>query len=201
VWSPDGGYLPEDPFNIKPGQDSFLSPREPPLRGCLHGFALPEGAPHQLTLMKEPSLCGKREGESVIRFIWLRSFDPVIVVRIIARAGRWQLTAMRLPFRRRPSPGDGGVYDDVDWRLSRSLTRHEWSQVLSKVGAVSAESQEAGLDGAEWILESNVEGTYRIANKWAPDEKHPMYIAGMAILRLLAPVDGGVPAFDETRIY
>lgn len=106
-----------------------------------------------------------------IRFLWLRSFDPPVVVRFSASsAGTWRMKAKRLSGAGGYEPGE--ISDEVD----RSLTQEEASRVMALVDGADLLSRaarkcpEGGLDGARWIVESLDEDSYRYIDRWTPME-------------------------------
>ena len=127
-----------------------------------------------------------------VRFVWLRSFDKPIIVRIQEQAdGRAIIEAKRLS-------GDGGYEPgEVEERFIRDLTLAEFGafKALLEGSALSTEPAancDEGLDGARWVLEVIDEGQYSFFDRWTP-EKGAVRDVGLAILKL--------SGFDLEPIY
>jgi hypothetical protein len=137
-----------------------------------------------LTVMKEPSLSvgQKRETESY-RFLWLRSFDNPIVVRIWRSESNVYLITKQLD-------GDGGHHPGkLVVNKSRSLSMKEWDEFTALLQQSSYWTQpttidDLGNDGAQWILEGAKEGRYHIVDRWTPKTDDPHRKACWYLLEL-----------------
>lgn len=140
------------------------------LASCRSVEYFPKGSegwyePH-LIAMGEPSIyAGVAQGQQV-RFLWLRTFHEPVAVRVWAAAQGYRLRAVVLSGKGGYEPGR--IADVVERRLSES----EWNAVLKKLRAadfMALPSQEdsMGLDGAQWILESNALGKYHMVDRWS----------------------------------
>jgi hypothetical protein len=139
-----------------------------------------------LRAMGEPSLsCGQLDGEAVYRFVWLRSFDAPISVRVVHSAGRTSVVAVTLT-------GQGG-YDpgQVAHRGEAGRSAREWSELSNaleqtRFWAMPAISRHAmGVDGARWIVEGRRGDSYHLVDRWSPD-KGAYRVAGLLFLKLAA---------------
>ncbi len=151
-----------------------------------------------LTAAGEPALYtgqGKvaLDGERVVRFLWLRTFHPPIVIRITFRKDKPpRLVAKRLT-------GMGG-YDvgKVDLTIDRRLDGGEADRInvlLAKEDVfVSAPPScgPPGTDGAQWMVEGVYAASYHFARAWSPRDGKVREI-GMALLALAG--------WGDTKIY
>lgn len=122
--------------------------------------------------MREPSFfdLSRDPGYHGYRFLWLRSFDAPVCVRIeIGADGSGSLAS-------KMTSGQGGY---LPGRLVVDKTRRLPSEAgkvflehLEKLDFWRAEivcdASTAGLDGAEWILEGAKGGSYHVADQWCP---------------------------------
>jgi len=118
-----------------------------------------------------------------VRFVWLRSFDKPIIVRIQGQAdGRTTIEAKRL------SGAGGYEAGEVEEHLLRDITPVEFEAFAamleeSALSTEPASNCDAGMDGAQWILEVIDGGEYSFFNRWTP-EKGAVREVGLAMLRL-----------------
>lgn len=123
-----------------------------------------------LRVMKEPSLscAAQDDGAEVYRFVWLRTFQHPVVVRITRQAGVVSLDATELD-------GAGG-YDpgSILRREKRGLSLKDWSRLEAAVAYAKIWEEptsapwEMGLDGAQWIVEARRGTTYHVVDRWSP---------------------------------
>lgn len=138
-----------------------------------------------LAAMREPSLLGwgKRPGEEglqVYRFLWLRSFDRPVAVRVQKeRDGKARLFLKILDGH----DGDG----KLDVEKTKLITDEEWLGLLKQIRAsefwaIATNEQhwyynEDGMiagwrmnDGAQWVLEGSVGGSYHVVARQSPKD-------------------------------
>jgi hypothetical protein len=123
-----------------------------------------------LTAMKEPSLLRfqSRQNETY-RFLWLRSFDNPIVVRIHRSKSSIYLVTKQLD-------GDGGHHPGkLIANRTRSLSSAEWDEFTKQLEQSSywtlpADIGDIGNDGAQWILEGAKDGRYHVVDRWSPKD-------------------------------
>ncbi len=105
----------------------------------------------------------------VYRFIWLRSFDPSIVVRLEVRADGSAVAVFKESEVGGPAPRAG----------RREVHREvEASQVNSFLDALARsdfwrarnDDEEVGIHGAIWTCEAVSGGTYKVTFRWSPRE-------------------------------
>ncbi|MBV9772196.1 MAG: hypothetical protein JOZ32_21670 [Bryobacterales bacterium] len=142
-----------------------------------------------LMALKEPSLWGlsrKDATAEVYRFLWLRSFDSPISVRLIVTGDGGRLI---LKMTDGMSGFESGhLIRDRESRLSKEAT--DW--FLGEVKQVnfwdvpSRDKSQEGVDGAQWIIEGVKRGRYHIIERYSPDPKDPAHILGIALAIHLA---------------
>ncbi len=143
-----------------------------------------------LRTMREPSVwAAAATGETVYRFLWLRTWGNPIAVRVTVDGVRIHLVATRLT-------GDGG-YDPgtIDVHRERDLSRSELDRIEAALRAadfdVTPPRAEMGHDGAQWILERAQGGKYRLVERWSPglDAKQAAFAAACDVFLDLAGRD------------
>lgn len=151
--------------------DSYFFPASSdpsaPLAVSLHQFHRRWYSAH-LRAMGEPSLsCGTSSDEEVYRFLWLRTFDHPIIVRIARSEKRVQLTAVELSGRGGYEPGS------ILKQMHKSLSSDQWQELTDRIGAVdywlqpSIETGGIGLDGSQWIIEARCGPIYHVVDRWS----------------------------------
>ena len=117
------------------------------------------------------------------RFTWLRSFHEPVIIRVDeAPDGAMRLTAKRLTGKGGTEPGRVGV------TVARALTVAESGKLRALIARgdlanLNPADCVAGGDGAKWILESRVGGTYHFAHRWTPRDG-PVREIGLYLLAL-----------------
>ena len=141
-----------------------------------------------LKVMREPSMLDQLRPEEVYRFLWLRSFDNPIAVRV-ERSDRGINLFMK------ELSGSGG-YDPGEIILNRfiALDQREWCGFMEKLEQADywnlpLEEHDDGNDGAQWILEGVREGRYHAVDRWSPRDGE--FREACIYLLELAQVDTG----------
>lgn len=123
-----------------------------------------------LYAMNEPSLsCVKSKIDLAYRFIWLRTFNHPMAVRVTSSKGQVKLCAVELN-------GEGGYEPGkVFRRKEKILTTKEWDSLAQGITSSSfwtmpITNKRNGLDGAEWIIEGRQGKNYHVVNRWSPSE-------------------------------
>ncbi len=119
-----------------------------------------------LRAMREPEV--SRVQQKTYRFLWLRSFHPPISVRVYRAGDDTYLVAKMLS-------GAGGYQPaPLCARIGRKLAREETARVQRCFAKPEVwqpvKGDRRGKDGAQWILERNVDGKYLFAQQWTPDD-------------------------------
>jgi hypothetical protein len=126
----------------------------------------------QLNALEEPSLWEASRNSKpaqVYRFLWLRSFHHPVAVRLeVGEDGIGTLTA-------KMSNGAGGYKPGkLIENHTRAISKNEIQKLLTKLASPdywrlpSRDSNQFGLDGAEWIIEAVRDGKYKIVKRWSP---------------------------------
>lgn len=117
-----------------------------------------------------PELAANAPQRLHVRFLWLRSFDHPVVVRIDEQAnGGAVIEAKRLSGAGGYEPGE------IEERLSRELIPTEFRELKavlerSRLAKEPAANCDAGADGAQWILEVVAGGNYSFFERWTPED-------------------------------
>jgi hypothetical protein len=122
-----------------------------------------------LQAMGEKSLLDISDAETeVYRFLWLRTADEPIFVRVERRRDEINLFTKELD-------GLGGFDPGKVLRSSEiNLKREEFNDFLMRLEAADywnlpTDNKQGGHDGAEWILEGVKNGRYHIVERWSPE--------------------------------
>lgn len=137
-------------------------------------------AAHEPSLYQQSATPSAGNPASSYRFTWLRSFHPVMTVRVDEINGKMVLTAKRLT-------GDGGHPSpkSIARMVRRELTRAEGEKISNLLNAAKPVRITCGMgfDGAEWIVETRIGTSYHYAAQWSPDEG-PIREFGLYMLSL-----------------
>jgi len=146
-----------------------------------------------LVSLKEPSLWELSRQDPKVetyRFLWLRTFDRPISIRIsVDSRGAVALTT-------KITNAQGGIEpgrlvqnrtkrlnkDLADWVLGMLEQYKFWdlpSYLEPKEGVIN-------LDGARWIIEGVKNGRYHVVDRFSPIERDPIHILGIAFAINLA---------------
>lgn len=174
---------PKDPFadataKIAPTVDETFEIQKDPAG---HQYFKPGSESYYtkyLAAMKEPSLFerGKDRPAFEMRFLWLRSFHDPIAIRVWQTGEDFSMRAVRITQNKDYSLGA------ITVDTTRQLTRDQ-SRVLSdliKATPLTGQmtpteelSGSAGLDGAQWILETCEDQAYRRLDFWCLKDYGP----------------------------
>jgi hypothetical protein len=137
----------------------------------------------QLCAMGETPLARPPPGGMRVRFLWLRSFHPGIVVRVEHTPSHTQLVAIELK-------GAGGYAPGlVSRREQRSLAPEEWAALQVKIAdagfwGMSTSARSFGKDGAEWVIEVAEHNRYHVVDRWSGGPLEPLGRYLLALSRL-----------------
>ena len=128
-----------------------------------------------LTGLHEPSLweSSKNQKTETYRFLWLRSFDHPISVRLDTQSDGTALLTTKI------SSGHGGYEPGkLIENRARKLNREQTRWFLDRVEELKfcslpttppKDARTVGLDGAQWILEGVKDTQYHVVDRWSPD--------------------------------
>jgi hypothetical protein len=149
-----------------------------------------------LSAMREPSLweASKTKKTQSYRFLWLRSFNHPISVRLEVNRDGSALLVTKI------SSGQGG-YEPGRLATNRTqrLGQKQTSWIIGQIEELKfwtlatippRDPNVVGVDGAQWIFEGTKDGTYHIVDRWLPEtgEVHAlgiMMLIDVAKLKLL----------------
>ena len=140
-----------------------------------------------LTAMKEPSLLDPVDDDKEIyRFLWLRSFDHPMAVRI-----ERSLTDTKLIFTETSGDRDREP-ETIIRHEEKSIDDSQWCRFLTLMDQAGywnlGEDREGGAqDGAQWIVEGVREGRYHLVDRQSPEGGE--YRAACLYLLEIAGVD------------
>jgi hypothetical protein len=148
-----------------------------------------------LKAMDEGPLCSRSNEEESYRFLWLRSFDHPIAIRV-QRFGSNRLVVVKELERSRSDEVAGNLktfsfpLSDEEWNLITLNLDHAcfWQMPTSKEIMMN--------DGAQWIMEGYREGRYHVVDRQSPEDG--AYRDACLYLLRAAHVLGTIP---KSRIY
>ena len=150
-----------------------------------------------LIALEEPSLFEASQGKKLhcYRFLWLRTFDPPIALRLVLDPEGTGLLFIKI------ANGAGGyepgklttnesvpvTKQNVDNFLGKLSKIKYWNLPTHEIEAKDG-SLTIGLDGAQWILEAVRGGQYHIVDRWSPDKgsyrETALFLVGLAQLKI-----------------
>jgi hypothetical protein len=122
-----------------------------------------------LKAMKEESMYGGDDkAVESYRFLWLRSFNHPVVVRI------WKTETAQFISLKEASGAGGYEPGHLIIDRTRQLDAAEWNAFVQRLddscywNLPTEDPKESGLDGAQWVLEGVKEGRYHMVDRWTP---------------------------------
>lgn len=124
-----------------------------------------------LRVMDEKSLLDRADDSTEIyRFLWLRTFDHPVSVRLERNGYSFKLISVELN-------GAGGYEPGRKWRTDNvSVSEKEWCEFMSLLETASFWSQptttrdDNGTDGSQWVLEGVRRNRYHVIDRWTPSD-------------------------------
>ena len=123
---------------------------------------------HLRAMHEEPLYSADDGSLESYRFLWLRSFNHPVAVRI------WKCGSVRF-ISVKELDGAGG-YEPGKLKLDRKreLTPDEWREFMRHLDdscywQLPTREDDAGLDGAQWIFEGVKGGRYHVVDRWSPE--------------------------------
>jgi hypothetical protein len=172
AWAQSSKYFPDLAFEQDPQQDNSSA----------------QYYAKVLTIMREPSLFNQeKNGSEAYRFLWLRTFDAPIAVRLNVNPDRSSLLTIKV------LSGKGGYgLGELVKNVTRHLSADETEWFLSAVEESGywdmppyPEKNVIVVDGAGWVFEARKAGKYKIVGRWSP-QNGPIRDLGIAMLIDLA---------------
>lgn len=165
-----------DPFTSNEAENDSVSLFEvvPDPEGNAY---FPEGREHwytdHLRAMKEPSLFaleGKKNAPVQYRFLYLPTFSKPIVFRTIISKREPSIRIVRLNGMGGYDPGKIELEAEIEIsKLEYMALKEALDRALEEPVSELQKAALAGLDGSQWILESLVNGEYKMQDLWSPD--------------------------------
>ena len=141
---------------------------------------------HELRVLDEPPLSRESSAASPgssssgvvesYRFLWLRTFDPPIAVRMDVKADGTGTVTTKV------ADGQAGFPETskrVVEKRSRVLTREQTGAFLAQINRVNfwgivtnidpGDAMDVQTDGSEWVLEGVKGDKYHVVARWSPD--------------------------------
>lgn len=179
-----GSYFPPKAFDDDTRSDQFAA----------------DWYSHVLECLREPSIweLSKNPSNETYRFLWLRTFDHPISVRLEVKPDGSGVLSTRI------GSGSAGFLSsmkDVIESNSRTLKSEEVQSLLREVTEVDfwsipshIQHDQTGTDGSEWIIEAANGGHYHIVTRWSPYDnpvaaKRAIRKLGLALAFDLAKLD------------
>jgi hypothetical protein len=129
---------------------------------------------HLDAMGEAPLSCGALPDDETYRFVWLRSFEDPVAIRVYRRGGAFGLVAVVLD-----RDDDFGV-GRVKKRVAKALSPAEWRRVLAVLDEVAfwrmrtSSNDLFGIDGATWGVEGRRAGRYHVAGRWGAYALEPV---------------------------
>jgi transposase len=127
-----------------------------------------------LKALQEPSLweISKKTKGPVFRFLWLRSFDHPVVVRLNV-SGDGTGTLVTKISGRQGGYEPGKLVENRTKKLSKQetqwfLDRVEELKYWELPGREEKAPNVVNLDGAHWVVEAVRDGNYKLVDRWSP---------------------------------
>lgn len=162
---------------------SSYFPRDPQSQREWPGQFRTDWYTKHLTAMKEAPLSFPDEQvRESYRFLWLRSFHNPVAVRL------WKTDTEQFISVRETSGAGGYEPGDLILMTQRKLSQDEWDAFMRVLEYACyweqpTEEDDAGLDGARWILEGFREGRYHSVDRWTP-QRGSFYEVCLYMLKL-----------------
>lgn len=125
-----------------------------------------------LYAMKEPLLFNKESDKEVFRFLWLRTFEDPISIRIEKENEEVMLYWKQCD-------GAGGYAPGIlILNKKKKIDMKNWDHFKSMLDSMdywkvaTNDTKSSGLDGSRWILEGSTIDQYHVINRWSPSSSY-----------------------------
>jgi hypothetical protein len=133
----------------------------------------------QLAALNEPVLYNNKSVVEVYRFMWIRSFDPAIIVRIEKQVdGKYMLSWKQ-------GTGGAGYPIPKNYKIivdkHKYITKENWDFFHYRLKQLdfnklnTIDKSQTGMDGAEWVLEESSRNYYHVTDRWTPKPETDYY--------------------------
>ncbi len=167
-------------------QSSYFPPGQLSERAEADAF-ITEWYSGALAALREPSLLQNVLGGcETYRFLWLRTFDPPIALRLEGGSDGWGVLTVKV------ADGTGGYNPGTlhyESAVAVNPTQVQRLRVLlDRAGFWESPTQEpmtgtVNVDGARWVFEATKEGRYHVLDRWSPSSG-PYRAAALLLVRL-----------------
>jgi len=144
----------------------------------------------QLAALREPSLFqAKDTSDQIYRFLWLRTFDHPVAVRVIFHSdGSATVTTKIADGTGGSKPGRLIVDKTESLSAEKAKTAVEKAHRLLFTAVPLRDPDTDGRDGAQWVIEGFEHGHYRLIQRWSPNDG-PVRELGFYFLQDLSRLD------------
>ncbi|MFY9559591.1 MAG: hypothetical protein WAQ52_05090 [Terriglobales bacterium] len=138
-----------------------------------------------LSMLREPSLwaASKDSRRQTYRFLWLRTWDQPISIRIDRNADGSGTLTLKVA-----TSSVGCEANKLQTSRTKNLTKEEFASVVdqfttSGFWTAAPTEHSSGKDGADWVLEGAMDGQFHAVKRWSPQKGSVRQLA-LLILRL-----------------
>ncbi len=140
--------------------------------------------------------------DEAYRFLWIRSFDPHLVVRLERWGERMFVVSKvgeeRMLHRQGPPGQPSVVFGPIEVNAEATRRFVEALESSGFWGLPTRGGLEGGSDGAEWVLEGWREGRYHVVSVWSPVHGGAYVRFADACMELVRLAGAQV---DDERVY
>lgn len=141
----------------------------------------------QLQALQEPSLflLAKDPSAESYRFLWLRTFNHPIAVRLDARPDGTSVLTTKV------ASGAGGYQPGIlSESASKVLSKEQTDAFRSRLSQLNfwrspnPVNDQKGTDGSQWIIEGVKDGKYHVVDRWTPQRGLARELGSMLVFDL-----------------
>jgi hypothetical protein len=123
-----------------------------------------------LLAMEEPALYPPKDAQEIYRFTWLRTFHAPMAFRVVVFAdGAGELLVTRLNGKGGYEPGVVDLRKTIPLATGAIEILRETLRT-TKFWDKPTTVEDEGMDGAQWIIEANQGGRYKIVDRWSGED-------------------------------
>ena len=140
----------------------------------------------QLDSLKEPDLGSLRAtADTVVRFLWLRTFHQPVAVRVSAARGRWTAILSVSSGQGGYNPGHLVRRDTLPLSAAAVDTLRALLAAADFWRAPTSERDLGGADGSQWVFEFMTDRQYGLRDRWTPRPPNAFHALGMWFIGML----------------